>query len=127
MRVESTVPISPMVRAALLRVLEERGIQGGYLFPCPSDASRPVTKELARKWLRKAEALAELEPQPGSAFHAYRRGWATARKHLPPPDVAAAGGWTGTESLIRYYLHADEQTMLQVVLSGAELREGKKA
>jgi integrase len=49
MRVESTVPISPMVRAALLRVLEERGIQGGYLFPCLSDASRPITKELARK------------------------------------------------------------------------------
>jgi hypothetical protein len=52
---------------------------------------------------------------------------ATARKHLPLPDVAAAGGWKGTVALQRSYLHADEQTMLTVVLSGAELRDVKKA
>jgi hypothetical protein len=80
-----------------------------------------------RKWLRKAEVIAKLEPQEDSAFHAYRRGWATARKHLPLPDVAAAGGWSGTEALQRCYLHSDEQTMLTVVLSGAQLREVKKA
>lgn len=124
---ESTVPVSPEVRSALLRVLEGRGLQGGYLFPCPTSAERPVTRWLARKWLRRAEALAKLEPQEGSAFHAYRRGWATARKHLPLPDVAAAGGWKGTEALQRCYLHADEQTMLTVVLSGAQLRDAKKA
>ena len=90
-------------------------------------ADRPVTKTLAGKWLRRAEALAKLERQEGSAFHAYRRGWATARKHLPLPDVAAAGGWKGTVALQRSYLHADEQTMLTVVLSGAELRDVKKA
>lgn len=127
MGVESTVPIAPAVRAALLRLLEERGIHAGYLFPCPIAADRPISKELARKWLRRAEQLAELEPQPGSAFHAYRRGWATARKHMPLPDVAAAGGWKGTEALQRCYLHADEQTMLQVVLSNAQLREVRKA
>jgi integrase len=92
---ESTVPVSPEVRSALLRVLEGRGLQAGYLFPCPTSADRPVTKWLARNWLRRAEVLAKLEPQEGSAFHAYRRGWATARKHLPLPDVAAAGGWKG--------------------------------
>lgn len=124
---ETIVPISPEVRSALLRVLEGRGLQGGYLFPCPTSADRPVTKTLAGKWLRRAEALAKLEPQEGSAFHAYRRGWATARKHLPLPDVAAAGGWKGTVALQRSYLHADEQTMLTVVLSGAELRDVKKA
>jgi hypothetical protein len=59
--------------------------------------------------------------------HAYRRGWATARKHLPLPDVAAAGGWKGAVALQRSYLHADEQTMLTVVLSDTELREVKKA
>jgi len=57
----------------------------------------------------------------------YRRAWATARKHLPLPDVAVAGGWKGTEALQRCYLAADEQTMLKVVLSGAQLREVKKA
>ena len=124
---ETIVPIGPEVRSALLRVLEGRGLQRGYLFPCPTSADRPVTKTLAGKWLRRAEGLAKLEPQEGSAFHAYRRGWATARKHLPLPDVAAAGGWKGTVALQRSYLHPDEQTMLTVVLSGAELRDVKKA
>jgi integrase len=124
---ESTVPISPEVRSALLRVLDGRGLQAGYLFPSPKRQDRPVTRWLARKWLRRAEKLAGLEPQQGSAFHAYRRGWATARKHLPLPDVAAAGGWKGVRALEMCYLHADEQTMLTVVLSGAQLREVKKA
>ena len=94
---ETIVPISPEVRSALLRIL-----------------------------LRRAEGLAKLEPQEGSAFHAYRRGWATARKHLPLPDVAAAGSWKGTVALQRSYLQPDEQTMLTVVLSGAELRDVKR-
>lgn len=124
---ESTVPISPTVRAALIRTLEDRGIASGYLFPCPIDPGRPVNKDLVRQWLRQAERLAKLEPQQGSAWHAYRRGWAPARKHLPLPDIAAAGGWKGTEALQRCYLHADEDTMLTVVMSGAQLRETRKA
>lgn len=41
----------------------------------------------------------------------FRRGWATARKHLPLPDVAAAGGWEkNSTSLRECYQHADEQT-----------------
>jgi integrase len=124
---ESTVPISPVVRAALIRTLEDRGIAGGYLFPSPIDPARPVNKDLVRQWLRQAELLADLEPQQGSAWHAYRRGWATARKHLPLPDIAAAGGWKGTEALQRCYLHADDETMLAVVMGGAVLREVKNA
>jgi hypothetical protein len=54
-------------------------------------------------------------------------GWATARKQLPLADVAAAGGRKGTVALQRSYLHAGEHTMLTVVLSGAELRDVKKA
>jgi integrase len=124
---ESTVPISPTVRAALIRTLEGRGIAAGYLFPSPIDPARAVNKDLVRQWLRQAERLAELEPQQGSAWHAYRRGWATARKHLPLPDIAVAGGWKGTEALQRCYLHADDETMLAVVMSGTQLREVRTA
>lgn len=49
--------------------------------------------------------------------------WATARKHLPDVDVAAAGGWKSTETPRRCYQQPDADTMLAVVLSGAELRE----
>ena len=120
----SLVPISPLVRAAIDRVLAERpGTGAAYLFPSPADRAKPVSRHLADKWLRRAERLAGLEPQPGSLWHAYRRKWATERKHLPPTDVAAAGGWAGPETMQRAYQHADLATMLTVVLDTRELRD----
>ena len=83
------------------------------------------SRHLADAWLRRVEGIAELEPQKGSLWHAYRRKWATERKHLPDVDVAAAGGWKGTESLKTAYQQADEATILRVVLEAAELREAK--
>lgn len=47
---ESTVPISPTVRGALIRTLEGRGIAAGYLFPSPIDPARAVNKDLVRQW-----------------------------------------------------------------------------
>lgn len=44
----------------------------------------------------------------GSSWHAYRRGWATARKHLPDVDIAAAGGWKNAITLKTVYQQADE-------------------
>jgi hypothetical protein len=52
--------------------------------------------------------------------------WATERKNLPTVDVAAAGGWAGTETLVRCYQQADDATMLAVVLGGGQLK-GKQA
>jgi len=43
--------------------------------------------------VRRMEQLAGLERQRGSRWHAYRRKWATERKHMPDVDLAAAGGW----------------------------------
>jgi integrase len=123
---ETLVPISPTVRAAIDRVLAERpGIGGAYLFPSPISPDQPIRYELASDWLMKAEKLAEVPKQKGSLWHAYRRKWATERKHLPDVDVAAAGGWTETDSLKQCYQQADEATMLRVVLSGGQLRESK--
>ncbi len=121
---EWVAPISGRVRAALDRVLKERPAVGAaYLFPSPTDRSEPVRYELTRDWLVEAERLAKLRKQQGSLWHAFRRGWATARKHLPDVDVAAAGGWKSTETLRRCYQQPDPETMLAVVLGGAELRE----
>jgi hypothetical protein len=58
-------------------------------------------------------------------WHPYRRKWATARKHHPLKDVAAAGGWKSEETLLRCYQQPDEATMLNVVMDGAELRRRK--
>jgi integrase len=123
---ETTAPISPRVRAALDRILRERpGIGARYLFPSPTEPSEPVAYERASKWLREGERLAGLPKQQGSLWHAFRRGWATSRKHLSLKDTAAAGGWSSTETLLRCYQQPDAETMLAVVLGGAELRERK--
>ena len=119
-----SAPLSTSTRAALDRVLRERpGIGSAYLFPSPLHPGRPVPYDMARRWLLEAERLAAVPKQEGSLWHAYRRAWATARKHLPVADVAQAGGWESTETLQRCYQQPDEATILAVVLGGAELRE----
>jgi hypothetical protein len=82
-----------------------------------------MSRHCARDLLLRAERLAGLEPLDGSLWHAYRRKWATERKHLPAVDVAAAGGWKNTTTLARCYQQADAETMLRVVLGGGQLRE----
>ena len=114
----------PKAREAIDRVLRERpGIGDAPLFPSPWDRTKPVTRHLCDKWLRRAEKLAGLPPQQGSLWHAYRRRWATVRKHLPAQDVAMAGGWASVGMVQDIYTQADDETTLEVVLSAAELRE----
>jgi integrase len=123
---ETTVPIYQNVRKALERTLRERpGIGSAPLFPSPEKAQEPTTRHLTDKWLRKGEQLAGLEPQKGSLWHAYRRKWATERKHLPDVDVAAAGGWANTVSPKTAYQQAEAETMLRVVLANEALREAE--
>jgi hypothetical protein len=115
-----------MVRAALDQILQARlGIGGAPLFPSPESPAAPIMRHLADKWLRKAEKLAGLEPQRVSRWHAYRRGFATSRKHLPDVDVAAAGGWKSLHALKTSSQEADPETMLDVILAGGELREAR--
>jgi integrase len=122
---DSTVPVSGVVRGAIDRILRERpGAGASPLFPSPGDAARPMSRHLADKWLRRAEKLAGLEPQRGSLWHAYRRKWATERKHHPDVDVAAAGGWKTLQTLKTAYQQADADTMLRVVTEPMELRGG---
>lgn len=121
---ETTIPIGPAVRAAIDRARDRwPGIGDAPLFPSPQDATAAISKDVADKWLQKAERLAKVEPQDGGLWHPYRRKWVTERKHLPDPDVAAAGGWKSLDALRQCYQRADDATILQVVLGGGELRE----
>jgi hypothetical protein len=118
--------MTPVVRAAVDRILSERpGIGVALMFPSPTDASAPVSKDLASEWLLGAESLAQLAKLDGGVWHPYRRKWATARKQHPLKDVAAAGGWKSEETLLRCYQQPDEATMFNVVMNGAELRRRK--
>lgn len=123
-RREWVVPINASARLAIERILAERpGIGETFLFPAINDPSKPLAIEVASPWLLEAERLAGVEKHQGSLWHAYRRGWATARKHLPVQDVMAAGGWTDPTVLQTAYQQADELTMTRVVTEPVELRE----
>jgi hypothetical protein len=42
------------------------------------------------------------------------------RKHLPPKDVAEAGGWSNVETMLQVYTQTDSETRLSVVLNGRD-------
>jgi hypothetical protein len=98
-------------------------VLSGYLFPSPKTADESWTRFHARDLLERAEKLAGLDP--GGGFHAFRRKWATERKHLALKDVMEAGGWTDPRSLETCYQQVDEDTLLAVVTEPRKLRETK--
>jgi hypothetical protein len=103
--------------------------------PSAATAPRPANKapeipkawsrHHARKLLSRAEAKAKLPEIDGSDFHAYRRKWATERKHLPVQDVAHAGAWLDIKTLQTAYTQPDDQTVLSVVNEPTKLRDAK--
>jgi integrase len=110
------VPMHPDVHGELLRFRRERGAIGGaLLFPHPRQEGQPVSRYLAAYWLKEAFRRGKLRKPDGSLWHTFRRAWATERKHLPPNDVAAAGGWLDTGTLQQCYQQCDWNTLRAVV------------
>jgi integrase len=132
------VPMSESVRQGVDRIRDANPSIGDWpLFPAPrarEEVQSPVgtalppipkswTRHHARKLLERAEKLAKLDPIDGSDFHCYRRSWATARKHLPPQDVARAGDWLDLRSLQTAYTQSDEATVFAVMSEPTKLRD----
>jgi integrase len=97
------------------------GAIAGYVFAANS-ADGIMDRHTFEKGLRTAEKRARLAKLDGSLWHAYRRKWATERKHLPLKDVARAGGWKDVNSLLGYQ-QADDASVLVVTSSTLKLRE----
>lgn len=105
---EHTMPMNSAVHDALIEWRKRSGgIGAAPVIPSPRDHSRPHSKSGARVWLLKAEQLAGLEHMEGGGFHAFRRGWCTARKGFSAKDVAVAGDWRD-ESMVQIYQQAEE-------------------
>jgi integrase len=112
------VPMHPDVHRELLRFRKTGGAIGGLLFPHPRQhrhVGKSVTRHLAAYWLKEAFQRGRLVKPEGSLWHMFRRVWATERKHLPPNDVAAAGGWLDIGTLQQCYQQPDDETMRSVV------------
>ena len=114
---EQVVPMSDAVKHALAAARKAQGAIGNTpVFPAPKNPAVACSRELMDQWLRRAFQLAELTPPPQGLWHSIRRKWASERKGYPVKDVAAAGGWRDTETLLRSYLQVDAETVRQVVL-----------
>ena len=123
-RRERTVPIPRELadHAKALRIkLEAFG--DGWLFSTHA-GEVPWPRHLFDQGLRQAERRAGLTQLEGSLWHAYRRKWATERKHLPRADVKAVGGWQDDRTLDTCYQQA-EQTVLEVVNCPTKLMSKK--
>ncbi len=121
---EWLVPIPPELCEELRSFhLRMGGVFGGLVFPSQTDVTRSVSRHVFGHWLRDAEKKAKLPKLDGSLWHAYRRGWATSRKSLPLVDVAAAGGWSDTSTLLKCYQQADNATLLQVMSHSKTINE----
>ena len=85
------------------------------MFPQPNHPGRATHTMLARGMLVRAEERAELPHVERGGFHAYRRLFASERKHLPDVDLMRAGGWRDLATMKRSYQQADPATTLCVI------------
>ncbi len=85
------------------------------VFPHPQNPAVAVSRHLAADWLKRAYRYAGVEREIGGLWHPFRRRWATLRKHFSVKDIAAAGGWKDTQTILTCYIHADMDTMREVM------------
>jgi integrase len=79
-----------------------------WIFPSPTNADRPLPREVATDWWRAAEKLAELEHVSGMGFHSARRKFANDLKPTTNlRDLAYMGGWKSPVTLLTVYQQPD--------------------
>ncbi len=122
-RREAIVPLPDNLLAEIKDFQRQLGTVGGWVFVRESDGTQPMDRHLFNKWLRLAEKKAGVAKLKGGLWHPYRRKWATERKHLPLKDVAAAGGWKDTDTLLTCYQLPDNDTLLAVMSVEHKVRE----
>jgi sugar/nucleoside kinase (ribokinase family) len=87
---ESVVPMPAELVREIRSFQRALAGPGGLYFPMLTDESKPMRRDTFDKALRRDQRRAKLKPLDGGLWHACRRSWATARKHLPVHDVVLA-------------------------------------
>ncbi len=81
----------------------------------PKNLEQPVGQRLVTRWLEQVESAATLPHLPHGAWHMLRRKWTSERRDYAVEDIAAAGGWTSTQTLRDVYLQSDPVTRKRVI------------
>jgi integrase len=119
-RHQHTLPINSAAGAALRAWRKEtKAIASAFVFSSLTDPKKGLERHVVMKWLARAEKVAKLPHVKRGGWHMFRRGWATARKSFPLKDVMEGGGWSDTQSVLKCYQHADQETTRKVVLTVA--------
>jgi integrase len=121
------VPMPDALAEELKQFRMRFGAITGWIFAGERKPDQPMDRYLFAKWLRVAEKEAGLPKLEGGLWHPYRRKWATERKQHSLKDVAAAGGWKDTETLLTCYQHPDADTLLAVMSEPRKMREAALA
>ena len=110
---------TPLTQRAIIALEEARiqhpGIGDAPVLPAPKDASRVVSRHLARSWWKRAEGLAGLEPRRGRAWHSLRRKFASDLMHQPLKTLSQLGGWKTPRIIVECYQHGDEDQMREAL------------
>jgi integrase len=122
-RREAIVPVPVRLLDELRQFQRELSAVGSLMFGAEHDASKAMDRHLFDKWLAHAERKAGLPKLDSGLWHPYRRKWATERKRLSVTDVAEAGGWKGTATLLTCYARPDYETLLAVMSEERKLRD----
>jgi integrase len=117
---ETLAPIGAELRRELDAYLRRHPSVGeAWLFEYSLHPGQALPRNAAKWRLAQAEKLAKLPHLEHGGWHAFRRAWASQRRHLPVQDVAAAGGWRDIQALQTAYQHADAATMRAVMELGS--------
>jgi integrase len=124
---ESVTAMDEKIRRVVDRILAARpGIGPVPLFPSLKDSTKPIDRDDADRWLRKAEKDAKLAHLPGTLWHSLRRKWSSEMQFEPPTVVAAPGGWKTIAVMQRAYQHANVEMMADVLSRRREYREARR-
>lgn len=105
----------------LLPELDRHPVRRGLLFPAErhgrgkGDPTTPMSREAVDGLFSALETAAQLGPLRGRGWHSFRRVFANELRHEVLKDVAAAGGWKSTKTLVDVYLQATVPTMREAL------------
>jgi integrase len=128
-RKERALPLTDALLAELRASQRKLSGFGGWMCAAerdperPDEPQQPLDRHAMAGLLETAEKDAGLSKLDGGLWHPYRRAWATARKHLPITDVAAAGGWANTATLLMCYQQPTNDALLAVMSEERKVRD----